>query len=72
MQAIDQFPAQTPLVRLLRDGPIFVVEMDSKDNRFTLAFIAALNACLDRVRDIRKQEVGPAALITTSNFPSLV
>ena len=64
---IDQFPSNAPMVRLFRDGHVFVVEMDSKDNRFTLAFIAALNACLDRVRDIRKQEVGPAALITTSN-----
>jgi hypothetical protein len=68
MELIAAFPNDEPLVRLLRNGPLFVIEMDSKDNRFTLAFMAALNGCLDKISAIRKAEKGPAALITTSNL----
>ena len=61
------FPnASNPMVTLVREGPLFIMTMKTKENRFTTEFIKALFGALDEIEKVRKQEKGePAALITT-------
>ena len=49
------------MIDLDREGPVFVLRMQSGENRFNPAFVAALNAALDEV----ERSTGDAALVTT-------
>src|SRR3990172_6445671 len=49
------------LIELARDGAVFVLTMESGENRFNRPFVDALNAALDSV----EASTGPAALVTT-------
>ena|SRR5436305_15256613 len=67
MNVKTSFPdASNPMVTLVRDGPLFIMTMKTKENRFTTKFIEALFGALDEIEKAREQEAGkPAALITT-------
>ena len=49
------------MIDLDRDGDVFVLRMDSGENRFSPAFIERYAACLDEV----EKADGPKALVTT-------
>ena len=49
------------MLDLRRDGPVFVLTMQSGENRFNRPFLDALNGALDEVERCS----GPAALVTT-------
>ena len=49
------------MIDLERDGNVFVLHMQSGENRFNRSFLDALNAALD---EVEKSE-GAAALVTT-------
>jgi enoyl-CoA hydratase/carnithine racemase len=53
------------LVRLERDGDVFVLTMTAGENRWTTTFTRAIAAALDEV----EASEGPAALVTTSADP---
>lgn len=55
----------TDLVRLERDGDVFVLTMTAGENRWTTTFTRALAAALDEV----EASEGPAALVTASADP---
>jgi enoyl-CoA hydratase/carnithine racemase len=48
------------VIKLTREGPVFVLTMRSGENRFNRAFLDALNGALDEVEGTG----GPAALVT--------
>jgi enoyl-CoA hydratase/carnithine racemase len=49
------------MIDLSREGEVFLLRMDSGENRFSLDFIARYGACLDEV----EKADGPKALVTT-------
>ena len=49
------------MLDLRRDGSVFILTMQSGENRFNRPFLDALNAALDEV----ERSSGPAALVTT-------
>lgn len=49
------------MIELDRDGGVFVLRMQDGENRFSLAWLDAVNAALDRVQATE----GPVALVTT-------
>jgi enoyl-CoA hydratase/carnithine racemase len=53
------------MLDLRREGPVFVLTLQSGDNRFNRTFLDALNAALDEV----ERSSGPAALVTTGGDP---
>ena len=51
------------MIELTRDGDVRILRMDVGENRFNLASVAALHACLDEVEAVE----GPCALVTTGS-----
>lgn len=54
-----------PMLELRRDGDVFVLTMQSGENRFNRLFLNALTAAFDEV----ERSSGPAALVTTGAEP---
>ncbi|MBW2271488.1 MAG: enoyl-CoA hydratase/isomerase family protein [Deltaproteobacteria bacterium] len=49
------------MIDLAREGDVFVLRMDSGENRFSPEFVARYSSCLDEVEQVD----GPKALVTT-------
>jgi enoyl-CoA hydratase/carnithine racemase len=54
------------LVKLETQGPLFILHLGEKENRFTTAFVKALNEALDHIVAARP-DGEPAALVTVSS-----
>ena len=57
-------------IRVEKQGNVFIVTLDSKDNRFSMEFMAQFNKVLDSIESNPERSKG-AALITVSTHPKI-
>ncbi|KAI9016094.1 ClpP/crotonase-like domain-containing protein [Hyaloraphidium curvatum] len=60
-----EFGAKGPLVRVSREGPLYVLTMHEKENRFTGPFMKSLVAALEKIRLEHEAEGNPPAAVVT-------
>lgn len=65
MEFGKEFGSPKALVKVAREGPLFVLTMHEVENRFTGPFMKSLVAALNAIKDVHEKEGNPPAAVVS-------
>lgn len=65
MEFGKEFGAKQSLVKVVREGPLYVLTMHENENRFTGAFMKSLVAAFEAIRQTHEKEGNPPAAVVS-------